>query len=918
MAAGDVFVLAQSSADADDPRRRPTRRTAPAGSTATTPSCSARGPTSLDVIGQIGFDPGREWGSGLTSTADNTLRRKTAIEAGDTNGADAFDPAVEWDGFATDTFDGLGAHTVTGGGDVAPSVTSTVPTDGASGVAQDANLTVTFSETVNVSGAWFAIDCSSSGAHTATVSGGPTTFTLDPDTDFVNGDTCDVDIFAAHVSDQDAADPPDAMAADASFAFTVGVVCTPATRLIHEVQGSGSSTPISGTTVTINGVVVGDYQGSSPTLRGFFVQEEDADADADPLTSEGIFVFHSATDVVPGDVVSVTGRATEFSSLTQIDQVANVTVCDSGASVTPAAITLPVGATGDWERWEGMLASFTQSMTVTENFSLGRFGEVVLSSTGRQFQGTHAAEPGVDALAVADLNARTRIVLDDANTSQNADPTRYPTGGLSAANTLRIGATVANLTAIVHEGFGTYRLQPVADVPFADAATRPATAPDVGGDIQVAAFNVLNYFNGDGLGGGFPTARGANTPTEFTRQHDKIVAAITAMDAEVVGLMEIENDGADAVPAIESLVAGLNEVAGAGTYDYVETGVVGTDEIAVAIIYQPAAVTPMGAYAVLDSSVDPRFDDTRNRPALAQTFTETSSGAVFTVAVNHLKSKGSGCGTGDDQPDHLGGNCNGTRTLAAAALADWLLADPTGSGDPDSMIIGDLNSYAMETPISALDDAGYSDLLWEFEGPNAYTYVFQGASGYLDHAHASPSLSAQVADAAPWHINTDEPPVLDYNTEFKSANHQTTLYAPDPYRSSDHDPVIVGLDLGLHAKVTGGGRITTGSGIASFELSAQYAGKALTPSGDTLFTLPGLAFASSSVTWLVSEPDGSAARYAGTGTVNGASGYGFEVSVTDGPDRLRMRIWHLASGDVVFDNGSPQAIRNGQITIHKP
>ncbi len=916
VASGDVYVVAQSSANPAILAQADLTN----GSgwfNGDDAVVLRKGTVFLDVIGQIGVDPGSQWGTGLTSTFDHTLRRKAAIEAGDPDGSDAFDPAVEWDGFATDTFDGLGVHNQQAG-DFAPSVSSTVPIDGASGVATDANISVTFSEDVNVSGSWFAIDCGTSGAHTATVSGGPATFTLDPDTDFVNGDTCDVDIVAANVTDQDADDPPDAMTADASFTFTVGIVCVPATHLIHDIQGSGTSTPIAGTTVTINGVVVGDFQGNSPTLRGFFVQEEDADADANALTSEGIFVFHSSTDVAPGDVVSVTGRATEFSSLTQIDQVANVTVCDSGASVTPAAITLPVGATGDWERWEGMLADFTQTMTVTENFSLGRFGEVVLSSTGRQYQGTHAAEPGADAAAVADLNARTRIVLDDANTFQNVDPTRYPTGGLSAANTLRIGASVSDLTAIVHEGFGTYRLQPVADITFDGAAARPVNPPDVGGDLQIAAFNVLNYFNGDGLGGGFPTARGANTAVEFGRQHDKIVAAIAAMDAEVVGLMEIENDGADAVPAIQTLVDGLNDVAGAGMYDYVETGVIGTDAIAVAIIYQPAAVTPTGTFAILDTSVDPRFDDTRNRPALAQTFTETSSGAVFTVAVNHLKSKGSGCGAGDDQPDQLGGNCNGTRTAAAEALADWLLADPTESGDPDSVIIGDLNSYAMETPIDALDDAGFTDLLWELEGPDAYTYVFQGASGYLDHAQASASFAAQVTDAAPWHINTDEPPVLDYNTEFKSVNHQASLYAPDPYRSSDHDPVIVGLDLQLHAKVTGGGRINTGSGIASFELSAQYADKALTPSGDTIFILPGMSFASTSVTWLVSEPDGSAARYAGTGTVNGASGYGFEVSVTDGPDRLRMRIWHLASGNVVFDNGSPQAIRNGQIKVHKP
>ena len=922
VASGDVHVIAQSSANPAILAQAD--QTNGAGWFNGDDAVVLRkGTTALDVIGQIGFDPGTEWGSGLASTADNTLRRKAGIEAGDPNGSDVFTPTTEWDGFTTDTFQALGAHPGEPPDD-APAVSSTVPASEAVNVAPSSSITINFSEPVNVSGTWFTITCDS-GARAALVTGGPTTFTLDPETDFASVDSCDVTISAANVTDQDLTDPPDAMAGNHTFSFDVAVSCPAPTHRIHQVQGSEPTTPIAGTTVTVKAVVVGDFQGPSPALRGFFLQEEDTDADTNPLTSEALFVFdgNGAVPVAIGDLVSVTGRATEFGDVTQIDR-ATVTVCDSGFGVTPASITLPVQDVSDWERWEGMLADFTQPMTVTENFSLGRFGEVVLSSIGRQFQGTHEAAPGADALAVANLNARTRIVLDDANTSQNADPTRYPTGGLSASNTLRTGATVADLTAIVHQGFGSYRLQPVGEITFDGAAARPTSPPAVGGRIQVAAFNVLNYFNGDGMGGGFPTSRGAETQFEFDRQHAKIVSAIGAMDAEVLGLMEIENDGGDPVPAISTLVDGLNEAAGVDTYDYIATGDVGSDEIAVAIIYQPDEVTPLGDFAILDSTVDPRFDDSRSRPALAQTFTETATGAVFTVAVNHLKSKGSGCGPGDDQPDHLGGNCNETRTAAAEALADWLAGDPTGSRDPDAVIIGDLNSYRMETPISVLRDAGFTDLLAEFEGQNAYTFVFQGASGYLDHAQASPSFTEQVTDAAVWHINTDEPTVLDYNTNFKSANHVTTLYAPNPFRSSDHDPVLMGLDLQLHSQVTGGGRIDTDAGRASFELSARYPGDSIVPSGDTRFNLPGLSFESTSLEWLVAETDASAARYSGWGTVNGEAGYRFLVSVTDGPDRLRFKIWNGSTGEVVFDNQSgeaddaaaTQAIRSGQIWVH--
>ncbi|MEK7326669.1 MAG: nuclease, partial [Chloroflexota bacterium] len=214
----------------------------------------------------------------------------------------------------------------------------------------------------------------------------------------------------------------------------------------------------------------------------------------------------------------------------------------------------------------------------------------------------------------------------------------------------------------------------------------------------------------------------------------------------------------------------------------------------VALIYKPASVTPVGAYAILDSSVDPLFLDTKNRPALAQTFLQNANGQKFTVVVNHLKSKGSACAdVGDPDTGDGQGNCNITRKNAAIALVNWLATDPTGSGDPDFLIMGDLNSYAMEDPITTIKNAGYTNLIDAFLGSHAYSFVFQAQSGYLDHALSNPSLTPQVTGATEWHINADEPIVLDYNVEFKSLNHQTTLYAPNAFRSSDHDPLIVGL-----------------------------------------------------------------------------------------------------------------------------
>jgi len=207
-------------------------------------------------------------------------------------------------------------------------------------------------------------------------------------------------------------------------------------------------------------------------------------------------------------------------------------------------------------------------------------------------------------------------------------------------------------------------------------------------------------------------------------------------------------------------------------------------------------VRPVGRPAVLDSSVDPRFADGLNRPTIAQAFELRENLERVVVAVNHLKSKGSDCDdVGDPDTGDGQGNCNGTRTRAAAALADWLATDPTGSGTTDSLIVGDLNSYAEEDPIRVLREAGYVDQIRRFGGPGAYSYVFDGQAGYLDHGLASRSLSPKVSGATDWHINADEPVALDYNVEFKSPAQLTSLYAPGPYRSSDHDPLLVGLDL---------------------------------------------------------------------------------------------------------------------------
>ncbi|MHB1319891.1 MAG: ExeM/NucH family extracellular endonuclease, partial [Anaerolineae bacterium] len=595
---------------------------------------------------------------------------------------------------------------------------------------------------------------------------------------------------------------------------TRGDTCGDGFTPIHAIQGSGLASPLVDTEVVIEGLVVGDFQNNaSPDdgdLNGLNVQATAAEVDADPSTSEGIFVFApGSVDIGVGDRVRVRGTVTEFFGLTEIADVTALLPCTSGNALpTATPLSLPVTSVDAFEAYEGMLVTFPQPLHIAEYFNFDRFGEIVLTSE-RHLAPTAELEPGADALQAAEEFLRDRITLDDGRLTQNPDPAIHPNGGVfDLTNRFRGGDTVQSVTGVLDFSFGLYRVQPTQGAVYASANPQPAQPDDVGGTLKIASFNALNYFTTLDVSGpicgplGNLECRGADDPAELTRQRAKIIAALAAMNADVVGLIEVENHPGDGPTA--DLVGGLNAVLGAGTYAYIATGPIGDDAIRQAFIYEPASVTPVGAYAILDSTVDPRFLDNSNRPALAQSFQDATSGGIFTVAVNHLKSKGASCDAiGDPDTGDGQGNCNLTREAAAEALVDWLATDPTDSGDEDFLIIGDLNSYDKEDPIDAIlkgaDDTlgtgdDYADLLFQFQGERAYTYLFDGQVGYLDHALASSSLKAEVTGATVWHINADEPDLLDYDTAFK-APAQYAIYAPDAYRSSDHDPVIVGLNV---------------------------------------------------------------------------------------------------------------------------
>ena len=712
-----------------------------------------------------------------------------------------------------------------------PIVVSFTPVNGATDVALDTTLSISFNESVTIT-QWPTLSCTVSGEVDVTGDLSGTTFILTPAVTLSINETCTFTLPASSVTDID--DTPDTMAADfvSSFSTAAPFICDVpgGLTLISAIQGNSDNSNFQDQNVKVEAVVTAIKPGSS----SFFIQEEDADADADPATSEGILVFNTNPEDTPavGDLVEVCGTVSEFFTLTQITTLSAPVVLASGSVLpSPATFSLPLSSTDVLEGLESMRVVSSAPLVVTNTFEMGRFSEVQLSSK-RLFTPTNVTVPGsAEYAALVIANDLDKIDIDDGLDEQNPLVVPFPTGGLSASNTLRLGDTVASLVGIMDYRFGEFKIVPTEEPTFVMSNPRTAEPELAVGNLKVASLNVLNYFNDLDAGpdvcgpNGDQDCRGAddngvdgNGLNEFERQKVKTIAAITAMDADIVGLMEIENDGFGADSSIVDLVDGINAVMGPDTYLIVESdGPIGSDAIVVALIYKPTSVSLVGSPLILDSSnsiVDdngPLFDDGRNRPSLIQKFALVENGEEIVISVNHLKSKGSGCGAGDDDTTTGQGNCNLTRTRAAQALVAFLTEQ---FGDAPTLIIGDLNAYALEDPITAITNgAGYTDLANLFGGIEAYSYSFSGQLGYLDHALASPSLLSKVVDTTEWHINADEPIVLDYNLNFKKVEQYETYFAPDAYRMSDHDPVIVSLLLesdAIEGDVNGNGRLDYG------------------------------------------------------------------------------------------------------------
>jgi 5'-nucleotidase len=603
----------------------------------------------------------------------------------------------------------------------------------------------------------------------------------------------------------------------------------PGVTPIAEIQGTGTDSPLVGQTVTTRGVVTAAY----PTggFNGFYLQTAGTGGAIDPAThtaSDGIFVYGSAAAaaVTVGAHVEVTGAISEYNGLTELTPASGgvTTLTEPAAPVTPVTIDLPVTAEGR-EALEGMLLAPTGEYTVTNTYSTNQYAEIGLAVGDRPLiSPTEVAAPGTPEYdtAVAENTARA-VTLDDGasinflSTANKGIPLPY----LTADPHISVGSA-ATFTAPVVLDYrnNAWKFQPTTQLtadgtsPVTFSDVLPAQPEDVGGDIQLASFNVLNYFTTTGTDFGCSSfytdrtgdpvtvnncgsagPRGAAEAEDLERQQAKIVAAINGLGAEVVSLEEIENSvkfGKDRDTALAALVTALNVGLGADEqWDYVRSPATlpateRQDVIRTAFIYKKTAVAPVGESVVLD---DPAFGNARQ--PLAQAFAPAGgTDAAFVAIVNHFKSKGDSdpVATGDNA-NGPSGAFNGDRVRQAQALVAFATTVSQAAGTERTFLLGDFNAYSEEDPIHTIEAAGYTDL---GAGTGEYSYSFSGASGSLDHVFASSAAASSVTGTDIWNINSGVSIALEYSRHNYNA---TDFYEATPYRSSDHDPVVVGMNL---------------------------------------------------------------------------------------------------------------------------
>ncbi|MEV4903006.1 ExeM/NucH family extracellular endonuclease, partial [Citricoccus sp. NPDC055426] len=601
---------------------------------------------------------------------------------------------------------------------------------------------------------------------------------------------------------------------------------------IAEIQGTGSASEMVGENVMTRGVVTAVY--STGGFNGYYLQTAGSggEVDATPGASDAIFIYSADTvgEVALGDHVQVIGEVSEYNGGTQLTvRAGGVEQLEEPAeAVKPTTLEFPADEESK-EAHEGMLIDPSgMEWTITDNYDVNAYGSLGLApGTSPLPNPTSVAAPGAAAQAVMAQNAEQLIVLDDGASTNfmRAPGNQNKLPYLNLDDPVRVGSAV-NFTdpVILDYRYEAWNFQPtqhlthenaeeVQPATFENTRAAEATPEDVGGNVQLASFNVLNYFTtlgdefedcdayedheGNPIATDFCDPRGAYNQENFLRQQEKIVAAINGLDASVVALEEIENGaefGNDRDEALAALVTALNDDAGAGTWAYAASPAeipADEDVIRNAFIYQPSAVETVGESTILTDS--DAFSNARE--PLAQTFRALGEdggieGTEFVAITNHFKSKGSGSGAGNEDSGDGQGSSNADRVAQAEALVGFAEELKTSEGTDQVFLMGDFNAYEKEDPIAVLEGAGYISQGAKSEGE--YSYTFDAGVGSLDGIFASAAADETVTGTDIWMINANESVALEYS-RYNYTPEQ--LYTADQWRSSDHNPILVGVQL---------------------------------------------------------------------------------------------------------------------------
>ena len=605
-----------------------------------------------------------------------------------------------------------------------------------------------------------------------------------------------------------------------------------------------------GDDVTLQGVVTHITTDSKGNPTGYYLQ----DGEDTSTASSAIYVYQKGTEVKKGRTVEVKGKLGEYRNQLQVS--GSVTSTDKGAGTLPNPLTLKASKTGytdaELEKMEGMLVSAEgYVLSKTYSYDYGRRRNNLFIADAIQFKSTQLYPGGQKAEDHAALNKKRRLSVIESGKTQSGQ-INYYTGFNYWARYLRVGSELGKFEAIMSQRDSNYEL--LADSVWGESSVTAPTGElarplavegrEQSQDIRVASFNLLNWFTDDVVEGAPESSgnRGARSVAEGLVQLEKLTSSIMSLDADILGLLEVGNNGAGEQSAISFLVATLNllEDDEKKHYQFVypeNSDRIGTDAISVGLIYRPDRVDVKGVVEVLEMPREVSSDGkvVGMRDALIQEFCLKGQAAkCLTIAVNHLKSKRcSGCADDPASGPDEQGCCSRLRSSAAMVLGRHL---EERAKVADVILMGDFNANAREDTIRIFTETtiapaiitsssaflangnplkqseevttgfGYKPLMPipeplppedEYPDKIPFSYSYNGELSALDHLLISASLYSKLVKvsgkdkAGDVHVNSLESSQFEYPGRYTGGSEFDggLPKSRDSFSSSDHDPV---------------------------------------------------------------------------------------------------------------------------------